>query len=715
MIQTITQLRKTCIAGCAIALCSLGLQAQNAELVKLSVPQPVLQELRADDTPVIGAQSIPASEKQALIDIYNSLDGANWTPSWNRWDLTADPTTWKGVTIKDGHVVELKIDLHNAKGELSASIANLTELEVFWCQSNEITKLPDELFTMPKLRELAASLQNIGGNRTLTQKFPKKVDMPALETLFMDSNALTGSLPSDINLPKIKTLCLQDNKLTGSIPKALTKCANLEYLYLHKNALSGEVPQDWSACKKLKQLVIEQNPQLEGTFPASWTQLTELQTISIQDTSIKGEIPSDIGNLVNLQDLLFTRSKMGGLIPESIGQLTQMTQLAFGECQFKAPLPESLTNLKKLTLMQFTGNPLGGEIPAWLSSFPKLNDLRMAKCQLTGEIPASLFPTSKDSEEGLCKLKNLDFSYNELTGQLPETITNCSNLVRLWVCHNKMSGNPTGYFTYENFPHLVQIELNDNNFSGGVGTLFTNPERVLSRVDISNNNFSGPILPEPSTSGYGVLLGFYGENAIVHSNKFVFADFANFQGSLEIGADGDRTLVYAPQKPTTEDETMELAEGKSVTLNATLDEPANWKQDGDSFVHNKYQWYKDGKAIAGETKPTYTIASYSASDNGVYNCEITNIIAPKLKLTTGKTTLKQIVSVSEVTKPALHITRDAATLHINDAQSVALYTMEGACIARTEGSTLSIEGVAPGCYLIVVTVDNVRHTVKYIL
>ncbi|MDY4246241.1 MAG: immunoglobulin domain-containing protein [Porphyromonas sp.] len=715
MIQTITQLRKTCIAGCAIALCSLGLQAQNAELVKLSVPQPVLQELRADDTPVIGDQSIPASEKQALIDIYNSLDGANWTPSWNRWDLTADPTTWKGVTIKDGHVVELKIDLHNAKGELSASIANLTELEVFWCQSNEITKLPDELFTMPKLRELAASLQNIGGNRTLTQEFPKKVDMPALETLFMDSNALTGSLPSDINLPKIKTLCLQDNKLTGSIPKALTKCANLEYLYLHKNALSGEVPQDWSACKKLKQLVIEQNPQLEGTFPASWTQLTELQTISIQDTSIKGEIPSDIGNLVNLQDLLFTRSKMGGLIPENIGQLTQMTQLAFGECQFKAPLPESLTNLKKLTLMQFTGNPLGGEIPAWLSSFPKLNDLRMAKCQLTGEIPASLFPTSKDSEEGLCKLKNLDFSYNELTGQLPETITNCSNLVRLWVCHNKMSGNPTGYFTYENFPHLVQIELNDNNFSGGVGTLFTNPERVLSRVDISNNNFSGPILPEPSTSGYGVLLGFYGENAIVHSNKFVFADFSNFQGSLEIGADGDRTLVYTPQKPTTEDETLELAEGKSVTLNATLDEPANWKQDGDSFVHNKYQWYKDGKAIAGETKPTYTIASYSASDNGVYNCEITNIIAPKLKLTTGKTTLKQIVSVSEVAKPALHITRDAATLHINDAQSVALYTMEGACIARTEGSTLSIEGVAPGCYLIVVTVDNVRHTVKYVL
>lgn len=64
MIQTITQLRKTCIAGCAIALCSLGLQAQNAELVRLSVPQPVLQELRADDATNAGESSISAGQDQ---------------------------------------------------------------------------------------------------------------------------------------------------------------------------------------------------------------------------------------------------------------------------------------------------------------------------------------------------------------------------------------------------------------------------------------------------------------------------------------------------------------------------------------------------------------------------------------------------------------------------------------------------------------------------
>lgn len=715
MIQTITQLRKVCIASCAIALCSLGLQAQNAELVKLSLHQPELQALRADDASITGESSIPADEKQALIDIYNSLDGANWKPTYKRWDLTADPETWSGVTIQNGHVVGLKIDRLWAKGEVPASIADLTELETFICYSNQITKFPDELFTMKKLKTFVADLQNVGETRTLTQEFPKKVDLPAMESFSMANNALTGSLPSDMNMPKLNFLGLQDNKLTGSVPETLTKCPNLEYLYLHMNDLSGDIPQDWTACTKLKHFVFEQNPQLGGNFPASLTQLTTLEAISLQMTSIKGEIPSNIGDLTNMSQFFLTGSKMSGVIPESIGKLTKMTILAFGDCQFTGPLPASLANLTNLTLINLTNNPIGGEIPEWLSKLSMLKDLRMAKCQLTGEIPASLFPSTKGGTDGLPELQNLDFSHNELTGELSSQITNSSNLVRIWISHNKMSGNPTGYFTYDNFNHLVQIELNDNQFSGGIGTLFTNPERMLVRVDISNNNFSGPILPEPSKSDYGVLLGFTGESAIIHGNKFVFTDFSNFQGALEIGSDADKTLVYAPQKPTTEDKTMELGNGKSVTLDATLEDPDNWKQGAASFIPNKYQWYKDGKAIAGANEATYTIASYSDSDNGVYHCQITNIIAPKLKLTTGKTTIEHDTSVAEVTKPALQITRSAATLHINGAQEAALYTMEGACIARTEGATLSIEGVAPGCYLIIVTVDNVRHTVKYIL
>ncbi len=718
MVRTITNLRKSCIAGCAIALCSLGmhtaLQAQEVELVKSLSPQ-IMPQWSMVKSISEGDAEIPADEKQALIDIYNNLGGASWAPSWNRWDLTASPSTWKGVKIQDGHVVELKIDRRRAKGALPASIANLTELRLFWCQSNQITRLPDELFTMPNLKELVASLQNIGDTRTLVQEFPKKVNLPVLETLFMDSNALTGSLPSDIYMPKVKTLCLQDNKLTGVIPDALTKCTDLEYLYLQQNDLSGELPQDWSSCASMVQFVVEQNPQLEGNFPATLATLTNLLTITIQQTSIGGELPANIGNLENLIDLLLTRSKVGGLIPESIGHLAKFNQLAFGECQFKNPLPASMANLEDLVLLQLTGNPLGGEIPTWLSSLTRIEDLRLAKCQLTGRIPATLFPASKDSEEGLCKLKNFDLSYNQLEGELPKGVMNCPNLVRLWVCHNKLEGNPTGYFTYETFSHLVQIELNDNNFSGGIGELFTNPQRVLSRVDISNNNFSGPILPRPSTSDYGVLLGFNGKSAIVHGNKFVFSDFSNFRGSLAIDADGDKTLVYAPQQLTTEEEIREVTLGKSVTLDATLPAPKNWKEDGDSYIPNSYQWYKNGAPLVNATNPTYTISNYGADDDGEYRCKITNSITPRLELFTGLVTLKQIASVSEVSKPAIQITRAANTLRIEGAQGVTLYSIDGTSIACTEGEVLHIGGLSAGSYMLYIVIDDIPYTVKYIL
>lgn len=58
--------------------------------------------------------SIPAAEKAALVALYNSTNGANWTTNMN-WDVT-DPnaevtnwnyvnqTGWEGVTIENDHV-----------------------------------------------------------------------------------------------------------------------------------------------------------------------------------------------------------------------------------------------------------------------------------------------------------------------------------------------------------------------------------------------------------------------------------------------------------------------------------------------------------------------------------------------------------------------------------------------------------------------------------
>ena len=78
-------------------------------------------------------------------------------------------------------------------------------------------------------------------------------------------------------------------------------------------------------------------------------------------------------------------------------------------------------------------------------------------------------------------------------------------------------------------------------------------------------------------------------------------------------------------------------------------------------------------------------------------------------------TLKQIASVSEVSKPAIQITRAANTLRIEGAQGVTLYSIDGTSIACTEGEVLHIGGLSAGGYMLYIVIDDIPYTVKYIL
>lgn len=716
MASKITLFRRV-LGTSMLILSGFSLMLLKAQEVTLLRPSLTLSETRESYEETLNQNtetSIPAEEKQALVDIYNNCDGENWSPSWNRWDLSKDPSEWKGVTIKDGHVTELKIQGQKVKGEIPSSIGNLKELQLLYCSSNQISKFPDELFTLPKLREFYADLQNRGGEKTLKQEFPKKVNLPELETLYLADNEISGSLPADINLPKLKTFGMQNNKMTGDIPEVLAQCPSLQFFYVFGNDFTGKIPQDWSACTNLIQIIADNNKNLGGNFPASFTDLPKLQSISLQWTAIEGEIPSTIGNLTGMTDLLLTGSKMGGKIPENIGACTSLVQLALGECRFEGPIPEAIGTLTNLVLFQLTGNNIGGGFPLSLCNLPQLQDLRLAKCGLTGEIPAEMFPSDNTKSDGLKSLKNLDLSFNELSGVIPQEIQNCSTLTRLWLSGNHLDGNPCGYFTYENFPRLIQIEIADNKFTGIIEGLLTNPERVLSKLDISDNDFYGPLLPEPSSSDFGVLMGFMQEGVFVEGNRFTFVDFTNFLNALEENSNADVILTYAPQKPTTEDTSKEVKEGVGLVFDASLEEPDDWQNEGEK-IPNKYQWYKDGSAISGATNAKFEITSFKASDVGTYHCTIKNIIAPRLTLKTGNFVVTLATNAEQLQKASFAVERIGETLVINGASEIALYALDGTCITSTYGDTLSIKGVEEGCYIITAVVDNLREVVKYML
>lgn len=49
---------------------------------------------------------VSVAEKNALIQLYNATNGANWT---SKWDLNAPVSSWYGVKIQDDKVVAVEL------------------------------------------------------------------------------------------------------------------------------------------------------------------------------------------------------------------------------------------------------------------------------------------------------------------------------------------------------------------------------------------------------------------------------------------------------------------------------------------------------------------------------------------------------------------------------------------------------------------------------
>jgi Leucine-rich repeat (LRR) protein len=137
---------------------------------------------------------IPSTECEALVALYNSTDGDNWTNN-SGWLETNTPCSWYKVTCSSGHVSEIDLGWNGYSNNLTGSI-------------------PSELGNLSNLRALS-----------------------------LWGNSLTGSIPSELgNLSYLWHLNLGGNSLTGSIPSELGNLSNLNRLYLDSNQLCGEIP-----------------------------------------------------------------------------------------------------------------------------------------------------------------------------------------------------------------------------------------------------------------------------------------------------------------------------------------------------------------------------------------------------------------------------------------------------------------------------------------
>jgi Leucine-rich repeat (LRR) protein len=102
---------------------------------------------------------IPSTECEALVALYNSTGGDNWTRN-SGWLDTNTPCEWYGVTCNGGHVsgIDLGWDgsSNNLTGTIPTELGNLSNLTRLYLSSNELTgTIPTELGNLSNLTTLS--------------------------------------------------------------------------------------------------------------------------------------------------------------------------------------------------------------------------------------------------------------------------------------------------------------------------------------------------------------------------------------------------------------------------------------------------------------------------------------------------------------------------------------------------------------------------------
>ena len=279
-----------------------------------------------------------ATDRAALVTLYNATDGANWANNDN-WLSNAPMGEWHGVTTdSDGRVTRLDLPYNQLTGGIPAELGNLSNLVRLALSGNRLTGgIPAELGNLAYLKYLDLSF-----------------------------NQLTGEIPAELgNLSNLTQLFLHNNQLTGEIPAELGNLTNLEYLDLSNNQLTGEIPEELGGLANLTQLFLHTN-QLTGEIPAGLGSLTNLVRLALSGNRLTGGIPAELGSLAGLEQLFLGENGLTGGIPAELGSLNNLEVLYLDSNQLTGGIPPELADLSNLASLYLSGNQLTGCIPEGL-------------------------------------------------------------------------------------------------------------------------------------------------------------------------------------------------------------------------------------------------------------------------------------------------------------------------------------------------------------
>ncbi|XP_057856563.1 probable LRR receptor-like serine/threonine-protein kinase At1g53420 [Cryptomeria japonica] len=282
---------------------------------------------------------------------------------------------------------------------------------------------------------------------------------------------LNGVLPPELaNLSHLVGLDISDNYLIGSIPKEFGSMRALRNLTLSENLLFGPIPEELGNLASLVELSLYSN-NLNGTLPQEIGNLAALRNMYLSSNQFVGEIPPTLVKLQNLTEFFASSNGFTGEIPNFIGKLIKLEKLILQGTSLKGPIPSSINNLIKMKYLRISDIAEGGSNLDFIKSLINLREIVLRNSNITAKIP--------DISE-LTKLEALDLSFNNLYGDIPDSLNSIPSLRFLLLGNNNLSGPVNPWL----FSNNAIIDLSYNNLTGDIPSGFISEN---SRVNLIGN------------------------------------------------------------------------------------------------------------------------------------------------------------------------------------------------------------------------------------
>ena len=444
------------------------------------------------EVPVGQGQVLDLVEISSLKDFYESTGGSNWTDNtgWPatpaEWeDITSidQAATWFGVTVENGDISALVMENNGLAGDLPESLYLLRVLSNLSLVTNALT----------------GTLSPLIGNLT------------ELTVLNLASNDLNGELPSTLSrLSKLITLSLMDNAFSGPLNGVdFSTMGSLKNLYLQVNQFTGTIPSTLEACPLLR--VVLFSNQLSGKIPAFLFNKSSLLVLSLGNNQLTGAIPSNFEQLVQLSDLSLLDNNFTSF--PNLSSHPNAPNLRVSIPNNYIPWDDIAANLNADSTHSFESFDYAPqlEVPAGqgqvldIAEIASLRDLYEYThgANWTDNTGWPSTPTEWEAITSIDQaatwfgvtvengdVANIFLNSNGLSGSLPQTIGNLSELKRFWVNVNSLYGElPASIYSLNK---LTQLNLAANDFTGPLDPRIGGMD-ALGLLRIGGNEFDVPL------------------------------------------------------------------------------------------------------------------------------------------------------------------------------------------------------------------------------